>query len=192
MPIQIKRVQVTGFKELDEALEALADEKGETWKRKAMVVAGEAAMKPVLLMAKSRSRFDTGNWRRGLVLKPKYQYPSKAAVKSATKSGLTKKNWRHELTVPITLKKGWRGKRYPFMYEVGWNVVQFRTKVFDKEAKKPFPVHTQQEPELTMHEALAFNDKRVVDTFKRHLARNINILAQTQYKSATTALKRRR
>lgn len=190
MVIQVREVRVGGLKHLDRALEALADEKGEQWKRAAMIASGKTAMRPVAVSAKSKAPYRTGRLRRGLTVnKPRYKYPSKAQVKSATKAGITRRAWRHELVVGLTLKPSWKGSRYPFVLEAGITKrqVHIRNKAFGKPSKD-YAVETPlREPLHYMHKALGANKEKVVSVFKSALARNISILASSQRKLATAS-----
>ena len=164
---------MNGLKELDRALTELADLKGAEWKREAMTSAAIVAMKPVLQTSKSLMPVDTGYSKRSLrASKPKYNLPSKAQVKGASKRGQIKKGYRHELIASIDYPAsyGSKGKKRPYKY--GYAIeVGVKPQTYIRTSKNGVIHHVNRTaarvPVLYMHKALARRKTKVVSTFKR-------------------------
>ncbi|HCG5956036.1 TPA: HK97 gp10 family phage protein, partial [Vibrio parahaemolyticus] len=158
-----------GFKELDKALEALADEKGKEWKRAVLVTGAKRGMTEVLRTAKARIPTRTGHAKNSMqVPTPKYNYAANAG--SAFKnSGGMKKGRRHEVTANINFSD--KSIRYPYVLNHGVQrtKIHIRNQTFGRKTK-PYAVETKKrKPIAFLHGALATKRLKAIAELKKSI-----------------------
>ncbi|MCK8112498.1 hypothetical protein [Vibrio sp. 2CM40D] len=172
-----------GFKELDKALEALADEKGKEWKRAVLVTGAKRGMTEVLRTAKARIPTKTGHAKNTMqVPTPKYNYAANAGS-AFKKSGGMKKGRRHEVTANINFSD--KSIRYPYVLNHGVQrtKVHIRNQAFGRKTK-PYAVETKKrKPIAFLHGALARKRLKAIAELKKSIKRGIKMIASKQYKN---------
>lgn len=182
-----------GLKDTREALKNMADERGQKWKRAAMLKAGFNAFQHAVKKSKSNAPVgETGLTKRSITSTRGY-YNGKV---STYKSGRITKRSRNEYTIGTTLKRTFDNKapknrkgqslRYPFMNEVG---VKAQTYV---RISKNGNMHTvnrkaARNPLLFQHRALGQTARRVVSTWDRQFSFFLSLYAKSTYATLKTA-----
>jgi hypothetical protein len=177
-------VKTLGLKQLDRALEALADDKGKEWKKVVMVDGARRGMNEVLKTAKSRISVDTGHAKNSMrVPTPRYNYAANAGS-AFKKSGGLKKGRFNEVAATINFSD--KSIRYPYVLNHGQpkTKVHMRNQAFGKKTREYAVTKNPRKPEKFLHGALGSKRVKAVDALKKAIKRGIKMVSKKQYKNS--------
>ncbi|CAH6914033.1 conserved hypothetical protein [Vibrio chagasii] len=190
-----------GLESTMKALNQLADERGRKWKKKAMMMAGKKAFKPVVSAAITQAPRRTGLTKAALAsTKGKYN-PN--ATKKVTARGKIRKGGNNEYFIATTTRDSYANKfplnskgqriRYPFILELGVKpgVYQRQAHVRNGHWVKAHQYNRikPRNPFLFQHRALDLNKTRMISIWTKQMDYYISLYSKTTYKSLNTAIK---
>lgn len=197
MPLEISTSAI-GIKHLNDALKGMTDERGQKWKRQALIKSGKAAFNIVGYAARNKSPFKTGLTKRSITISKPTINKIANIEKVFTKSGKLKKGKKAEYHIGTTLKssfnasapKNRKGKpvRYPFMLEVGIEPQSY------PRISKNGVLHTvhrtaARKPMLFQHKALGQNAHKVVSIWIKKMGYYLSFYTKSTYKTLSGAEK---